>query len=393
MRPKRKTKQILCLIFACIFTLGTTLLPVYAEDSVDTLEEKTSTLQNELSNLNTELATLSSEISQTAAQLESTAALVEQTKIELADAKAKEAAQYEDMKARIRYMYEAGNTHFLDLLFSSSCIADFLNKTDYFMAISEYDREMLGELAATHKLIAEKEAQLVTEQETLTTLKTSLDAKSTELNSKVTSTSTDLSKYSSELERAKAAQAAAQAALERKIAEEKAALEAAQETMAGNDTSAGSSTSGSDTSGGGSSSGGSSSGGSSSGGSKPPTTEGNGSYNATDEELTLFAAIIEAEAGSRDYEALLAVGSVVMNRIRSPRYPNTLNGVIYQSGQFSPTWNGALDKILKRGPAALCYTAARDALAGKNNIGSCLQFRWVGNTSHTGIIIGDNVFF
>src|SRR5699024_8440843 len=70
-------------------------------------------------------------------------------------------------------------------------------------------------------------------------------------------------------------------------------------------------------------------------------------------DLVLFAAILECEAGSTDYNALLAVATVIMNRVESPRYPNTLSGVIYQSGQFSPTWNGSLSRVLERGPKPL----------------------------------------
>ena len=73
-------------------------------------------------------------------------------------------------------------------------------------------------------------------------------------------------------------------------------------------------------------------------------------------DLVLFAAILECEAGSSGYDGLLAVATVIMNRVESPRYPNTLKGVIYQSGQFSPCilyTSEAADEPLcgtKRGP-------------------------------------------
>ena len=83
-----------------------------------------------------------------------------------------------------------------------------------------------------------------------------------------------------------------------------------------------------------------------------------------------------------------------MNRKESPKYPNTITGVIYQRGQFSPTWTGKLDKVLQRGAKPLCYTVAKDALNGKRlaAVKNCYQFRasWTG---HSGTVIGGNVFF
>ena len=71
--------------------------------------------------------------------------------------------------------------------------------------------------------------------------------------------------------------------------------------------------------------------------------------NVSASELELFAALIECEAGSTHYEGMLAVASVVMNRVNHRYYPDTITGVIYQSGQFSPVASGKLDKVLKRG--------------------------------------------
>ncbi len=63
-------------------------------------------------------------------------------------------------------------------------------------------------------------------------------------------------------------------------------------------------------------------------------------------DLDLMAAIIECEAGGESYEGKIGVGAVIMNRIRSGEFPNTLSEVIYQSGQFEPTWTGKLSSVL-----------------------------------------------
>lgn len=114
--------------------------------------------------------------------------------------------------------------------------------------------------------------------------------------------------------------------------------------------------------------------------------------SASASDIDLLAAIIQCEAGSTNYEGCLAVGSCIVNRINSPLYPNTVRAVVYQSGQFSPTWEGKLDRVLEQGAGDIPYQAARDALAGKNNIGRCLQFR-AASTGRAGKNIGGNVFF
>ena len=65
-------------------------------------------------------------------------------------------------------------------------------------------------------------------------------------------------------------------------------------------------------------------------------------------DLELLAALIECEAGGEPYEGKLAVGSVVLNRVASSHFPNSVVGVIYQSGQFSPVASGRFATVLAR---------------------------------------------
>ena len=62
----------------------------------------------------------------------------------------------------------------------------------------------------------------------------------------------------------------------------------------------------------------------------------NGAMAASVDDVTLLAALIQCEAGSESYEGQLAVGAVVMNRVRSGAYPGSIYGVIYESGQVTP---------------------------------------------------------
>ena len=114
--------------------------------------------------------------------------------------------------------------------------------------------------------------------------------------------------------------------------------------------------------------------------------------SASADDTTLLAAIIQCEAGSECYEGKVAVGAVVLNRMRSSRYPNSISGVIYQSGQFSPARNGLLARVLSSGNiSSSCRRAAADALAGVDPTGGKLNFHRANGAP--GLVIGNHVFF
>lgn len=95
----------------------------------------------------------------------------------------------------------------------------------------------------------------------------------------------------------------------------------------------------------------------------------------SDSTLKLLASIIFCEAGNQPYEGQVAVGAVVMNRVRSDAFPDTVREVIYQKGQFTPAGTGWLDRVVaSEGYTDSALQAAKDALAGANPIGDCLYF-------------------
>ncbi len=112
---------------------------------------------------------------------------------------------------------------------------------------------------------------------------------------------------------------------------------------------------------------------------------------ANTSDLDLLAALIYCEAGGESYEGQLAVASVVMNRVRSAAYPNTISGVIYASGQFTPAANGKVAQRVALGSPASCYQAAQEALNGVSNIGTYTRFRRAGTID--GYVIGNHVFY
>ncbi|MBF0995548.1 MAG: cell wall hydrolase, partial [Lachnospiraceae bacterium] len=110
------------------------------------------------------------------------------------------------------------------------------------------------------------------------------------------------------------------------------------------------------------------------------------------EDVKLLASLIYCEAGNQPHEGKVAVGSVVMNRLNSPAYPNTLAGVIYASGQFTPARSGKVDRIYRGGNIqADSIAAAKEALAGSAPVGGATHFRRKGNRQ--GTIIGAHVFY
>lgn len=89
----------------------------------------------------------------------------------------------------------------------------------------------------------------------------------------------------------------------------------------------------------------------------------------------LLASIIYCEAGNQPYEGQVAVGAVIMNRVKSGSYPNSIEEVIYQSGQFGPAATGWLNRVRSsKEYSQTALQAAVDALNGSNPIGNCLYF-------------------
>ena len=106
-------------------------------------------------------------------------------------------------------------------------------------------------------------------------------------------------------------------------------------------------------------------------------------------EKELLASLIFCEAGNQPYEGQIAVGAVVLKRVKSSVYPNSVSEVIYQSGQFSPAMSGWLDRVrANAGYSESALQAAEDALDGSNPVGDCLYF----STGGYGMQIGDHFF-
>lgn len=114
--------------------------------------------------------------------------------------------------------------------------------------------------------------------------------------------------------------------------------------------------------------------------------------SASVDDVTLLAAIIQCEAGGCSYEGKLAVGAVVMNRVKSGSFPNSISGVIYQSGQFSPVRTGKLASRLANGVSSSCRQAAQAAISGQDNTNGAKYFRYA-SSGQSGVVYGRVVFY
>lgn len=261
---KMQRKQLgLILIFVLVLTIWVT--PAYADEITD-LENKTENLATELENINQDLLNISNEIADTEEQIESTNNELLRLEDSLAISRQNEARQYEDMKDRIKFMYENDTSSLLEILFSAESLSEFLNAADFIQNISDYDRQKLLQLQEVKAGIEAQETSLKEKQAALLELQEKLESQEAELTAKAEETSTDLAKFKKQLEALRAEEA-------RKAAEEaaKQAAAANKNNQNNNNASTNTSGSGSSSSGGSTSSGGSSSSG---GGYNYPTSGG-----------------------------------------------------------------------------------------------------------------------
>lgn len=389
LHTKRRLKAGVALL--CSATMTFALATPYSfADEKETLENKTSDLQSQLTGINQDLLKISDEISDTQMRVTIVNSEILRSEDELAISQQNEDQQYENMKSRIKYMYENGNSNMLELLFSAESMSDFLNKADFIQNISQYDRDMLSELQNIHADIENQKMALQNQQDSLNNLENELQQQQAALQQKADETSTDLAQFQAQLQQIREQEAAKAAAEAAAKAQQEAAAKAQQQAQASaNASSSGNTTSSNTTNGSGSANSGSSnSGNNTSGG----TTNNSGS-SANKSDLDLLAAIIQCEA-YQNYDSLLAVATVIMNRVYDSQFPNSISGVVYAAGQFEPAFSGRLEYVLNAGPTSLSYQVAQDAINGARlaEVADCYYFLYAG-TGHSGINIGGNVFF
>ena len=333
------------------------------EENITNMEEAQSGLEGELNSLNSQLAEVSSNLEEIENNIIAKNEEIETTQAELEEAKATEERQYLCLKKRIQYSYEKRSISYLEAILSADSLGEVLNMTEYFTQMASYDQEMLASYKAAREAVEEKEAQLQADMDQLEEMQASAEAEHDRFSGLISQTQSSISAYSDQIASAEAqvealeAQMAAQdeniAALQKQLEEEirKSRL-AAQSSW--RDIS---------------------------------------EVTFTEDDRYLLANLIYCEAGGEPYEGQVAVGAVVINRVLSSVFPNTLSGVIYQSGQFEPVSTGRLALALAENRATdSCYRAADEAMSGVTNVGNCVFFR-TPIPGLTGINIGGHVFY
>ena len=201
---KERMKRIAALCLVSTLAMGT-VLPVQAETvqdaqkQVDELQQQKDSVQAEKNSVEEELKKIATQMEETQKKLDAKQAEITQAEEDLVQAKVEENTQYQSMKIRIKYMYENGNTEFIEVLAESENISDFLNKTEYISQLSTYDRDKLKEFQKTVKVVEEQEAALQTEYQELNTLQTDLVDQQTQAQNLLKEKDVKLADLSSQL--------------------------------------------------------------------------------------------------------------------------------------------------------------------------------------------------
>ena len=333
------------------------------KEDLEDLNEEKNALQGKLNTLNNQLQEVRAKLEELEAQIKDKKAEIEVTKAELADARATEEWQYECMKKRIQFMYETQDYIMLEMFFSSASFADLLNRSDYIEQLSAYDRKKLEEYIEIKEQIEEVEARLEEEQEELEEYRAQVEVQKSQVSGLVSQTSTSVAGKKNEISQAESEALA----YEQQLVEQEENIKKLQEKLAEEI--------------------------------RLSQLAAQSAWRDISEvsfaegDRYLLANLIYCEAGGESYAGQLGVGSVVINRVLSSVYPDSVVGVIYQGGQFSPVASGRLAAALAGGSAtASCYQAADAAMSGNTNVGNCVYFR-TPIEGLSGIQIGGHIFY
>ena len=333
------------------------------ENNINSLNNVKTSLQGELNGLTDDLTQISSRLEEIEQNIIDKNQEISDTQEKLEQAKETESSQYAAMKQRLRYLYRDNNRTYYEILFSAMTFSELLNQSIYVEKLHEYDHRMLLSYKAQREAIEEMEAKLEEEKAQLDDLQAQAKEQQASIMTSVNNTKNSISAYSGQI-----AEAQAQAdALGNQIAEQDKNIAALkkqlQEEIAKSRLAAKS------------------------------AWRDISEVSFAEGDRYLLANLIYCEAGNQPYAGQVAVGAVVINRVLSSVYPNTVSGVIYQYKQFAPVLDGHLAIALANHSAtAACYKAADEAMSGYTNVGRCVYFR-TPIEGLTGTQIGGHIFY
>ena len=217
-----KFKRICCVVMAALMMISG--MTVYATKASEIQNQKTQNekalkdVQSKISNLESQRSSLSSEVNSLNDSLTDTLLNIEVLESDLADkeveieqaqedyeaAKATEDKQYASMKTRIQYLYESGETSYVELLLTSEDVGDLINKVDYAEELQESDRRLLDQYKAAKEAVVELQQQLAEEKEELQEMEAQLEEEKANLESVIAQKKSEIADFDSQLSTAKA---------------------------------------------------------------------------------------------------------------------------------------------------------------------------------------------
>jgi len=333
------------------------------QENLEGLKEERNNLQGELNTLNLNLTEISENLEELEARIITKEEEIAVTTKLLDDAIMQADGQYESMKVRIQFMYERGDTTYLEIFLNAGSYAEMLNAAEYIEELTQYDRQKLEEYKEIRDSIQLLQEQKIAEKAELDVLKVEVEAEKARVAGLVSQTQNNISSYSDQISDAEEAALAYEAEMKKKeediaYLQKKLDEEKRLSQLASNST-------------------------------KRDISD----VVFAEGDRYLLANLIYCEAGGEPYEGKVAVGAVVMNRVVSSVFPDTVVGVIYAKRQFSPVASGRLALALAENRATPdCYRAADEAMAGYTNVGGCVFFR-TPIPGLEGINIGGHVFY
>ena len=343
-----------------------------AESNVNELKGQSDELKSEIEGYNGKLDALDDEIEKAESEMSKVSARIVSLNEELSDIRQQLEEKKTLLAKRIKNVYEKGGSKGMIMtILEANSFRDILTRYEYANAMIRYDRQKIAECKELEKELEAKVAEVEAEEAQLDSYQNDLDDKYSELSNltdeiqgklDVTNSSISaekgklrdfdakLSELDKTMKSLESQTAAAQAQLAQQVAKRLA--------MKKEDTS--------------------------------------GSYSASGSELEWLAATIQAEAGGESYTGKLAVGSVIMNRVKSSAFPNDIKSVITQRMQFASYRSGKVELIIANGPNSTCISAAQEVLGGAR-VGDYLFFMTKYYADYYGIadytMIGNHAFF
>lgn len=333
------------------------------KESLDEANAKQHSLKQELTGLNNDMEEISDNLADIEGKIDVKEAEIEETQAQLTQAREKETTQYEAMMKQIKFMYEDSESLYLDIIFQAESFSEFLTLSNYIDDIAAYSKRQFDEYQAFRIEVEDLEAKLQSERVDLEVLKQDALAEKEKVMAVINQTSTKVNQYGEMIDQYEALLEEEQELLKKQEEDLAALKKQYQEELRLSQLSSNS------------------------------VWRDISEVSFDEGDRYLLANLIYCEAGGESYDGQVAVGSVVINRVLSPCYPDSVTGVIYQKYQFSPVNSGRLAYALSVDKAtASCYKAADEAMSGYSNVGSCVYFR-TPYPGLEGIAIGNHIFY